>query len=457
MTLAARRGLPLSAQVLILVLASILLSQAMTIVAVLLAPPPRPAAYSLAEIAGALRGERVSTAKRNLLRHEASSLPDEFASPSPPWIAALSDRLADRLHAHPRDVRLHRRRPGGPPGLLDVSPPPRVPPPRPEPAPAAAPAGHPPFIAPDQVFGEFAAAWRQPDGRWLIVETEPQMDWLGRIAIWIGGGLLVMGPIGYWFARRITAPIRAFARAADQLGRDPQGPPLTLDGPAEVGVAARAFNAMQERIRRYVGDRVGMMGAISHDLRTPLTRIRFKIEKVAAPVRAGVLSDVEQMEQMIAAVLAFIRDQAEPGPRADLDLASLLAVAADDAAQTGGEVELGRDDPVIVNGDPVALQRLFGNLIDNALKYGRRARIDIWAEGDEAVATVVDEGPGLDPHELERVFAPFYRTEQARQGAAGGTGLGLAVARSIARAHGGEVVLSARSPGLAAEVRLPLA
>jgi signal transduction histidine kinase len=233
---------------------------------------------------------------------------------------------------------------------------------------------------------------------------------------------------------------------------------MALSGPAEVGAAAQAFNEMQARIKRYVEDRTAMVGAISHDLRTPLARIRFKLEKAEAGLKSSVDADVEQMEQMIASVLAFIREVSEGREREKIDLLSLLECVVDDAALVGGEAEMAEAKPVTVEADQLALQRMFANLLDNALKYGKTARLALFTEDKEAVVRIIDTGPGLPEGELERVFTPFYRAEAARTLDAGGVGLGLALARSTARAHGGDVVLwNNAGGGLTAEVRLPLA
>jgi len=161
------------------------------------------------------------------------------------------------------------------------------------------------------------------------------------------------------------------------------------------------------------------------------------------------------MESMISAVMSFVRDANEVRDRQRLDLLSVLEVVADDAAVLGGQARIETEAPLIVEADAVALKRLFANLVGNAIKYGREARIRLTREGDEAVTRVTDAGPGLAPAELERVFQPFYRAEAART-LEGGVGLGLAAARSIARAHGGDVTLANHGGGLTATVRLPL-
>jgi two-component system OmpR family sensor kinase len=257
----------------------------------------------------------------------------------------------------------------------------------------------------------------------------------------------------------LTAPIRAFAEAAERLGRDPQAPALTLEGPAEIGGAARAFNDMQERLRRYVEDRTTMIGAIAHDLRTPLTRLAFRLEAGAPEeLRAKAAGDIAEMEAMIAAALAFVRDAGRPAARELLELRSLLESIADDMAATGADVMVESGPAVVIHGDPVGLRRLFSNLIVNAVKYGGgRAWASIRQEGERAIVEVEDDGPGLPHVELDRVFEPFYRAERSRSRETGGIGLGLAVVRAVALAHGGEVSLENRHEGgLRARVILPL-
>jgi len=255
-----------------------------------------------------------------------------------------------------------------------------------------------------------------------------------------------------------VAPLGAFSAAAERLGRDPSGPLLALEGPAEIGRAAGAFNLMQQRLKRYIDDRTAMVGAISHDLRTPLARIRFRVERVSPNVRAGILGDVTQMEEMISAVLIFIRDASEPGARERVDLRSIVECAVDDAALVGGDAVLDPGAPTSVEVDPLGVQRVVTNLIENALKYGKSARVRVFTEGDESITEVADSGPGLAEDELERVFLPFYRAALARTLHKGGIGLGLAVSRSIARAHGGDVRLYKNGgEGLVAQLRLPLA
>jgi signal transduction histidine kinase len=179
------------------------------------------------------------------------------------------------------------------------------------------------------------------------------------------------------------------------------------------------------------------------------------MERAPQPLRDSVIADLAQMEQMIGGVLAFIRHEGEPRRRERLDLLSLIECVADDAALVGGDVEIVSGEPVTVDGDPVALQRLFANLVDNALKYGQAARIRVRRADDAAVVEIADQGPGLASDELERVFKPFYRADPSRNPDTGGVGLGLSIARSTARAHGGDVTLRSTVDGLVAMVSLP--
>jgi signal transduction histidine kinase len=306
----------------------------------------------------------------------------------------------------------------------------------------------------------FQVGVRQADGGWLVVKPRMPVGldaWEQRLVLWFVLSALAMAPGAWIFSRRLAAPIKAFADAAERLGRDPNAEPLKIEGPAEVGVAARAFNEMQGRLRRYVDDRTAMMGAIAHDLRTPLTRLRFRIESLPEDQRAKYASDLDQMEEMIAATLAFVRDASRPGERTPLELSSLVESLCDEMAETGRRTEVEPGEKVVLEGDPMALRRLVSNLLENAVKFGGLARARVFTDGANAVVEIDDDGPGIPPHDTEKVFEPFYRREPSRSRQTGGIGLGLAVVRSIARGHGGDVSLVNRvGGGLTARVQLPL-
>lgn len=310
------------------------------------------------------------------------------------------------------------------------------------------------------LINPFQVGVRQPDGRWVVVRTKAEFglnEWQQRVALWFALSALLMTPVAWMFARRLSRPIQVFAEAAERLGRDPKAPPLELKGPAEISVAARAFNEMQERLQRYVDDRTAMVGAIAHDLRTPLTRLRFRIEGLPEDQRAKYASDLDQMEEMIAATLAFVRDASKTGERTPLELSSLVESLCDEMAETGARTEVEPGDKVVLEGDPMALRRLVSNLLENAVKFGGQARARVFKDAGHAVVEIDDDGPGIPPADSEKVFEPFYRREPSRNRQTGGIGLGLAVVRTIARGHGGDVSLVNRSGGgLRARVVLPL-
>jgi signal transduction histidine kinase len=405
------------------------------------------------------------------------TLPDSLRGPAPP--APPLDPVADAVAREPT-----LKRPPPPQPLTATAPvvepvqaaphvalpAPRPPPPPPRPAPEpeatvgrplAAPAARslfglapPPFIE-----GEFVAALRVGPNQWVTLRPQPEAfpnSWQRRVLMWFALSLAVVAPLGWIFARRLAAPLAGFAAAAEQLGRDPASPVIVADGPAEIGRAARAFNAMQGRLSRYITDRTAMIGAISHDLRTPLARLRFRLERASPSLRREIAQDLDQMEAMITSVLAFMREDAEAGARQRVDLRSLLECVIDEAEVTGADVVLEPGEPAEVEVSVLGLQRVFANLVDNAVKYGDSARVALHVEGDETVVEIRDRGPGLDASELERVFTPFYRGVEARTSSKQGVGLGLSSARSIVRAHGGDIRLALPGEGLLVQVRLPL-
>jgi signal transduction histidine kinase len=286
----------------------------------------------------------------------------------------------------------------------------------------------------------------------------------------VGGGwsqgeiasALVMGVatiVFAWLASGwIVAPLAAFARAAETLGLDVAAPPLAENGPTEVRAAARAFNQMQTRIRSFVEDRLRMFAAISHDLRGPITRLKLRAEQLAVDsvIRDKMVADLDDMAAMVESSLAFARDEAREEKTEAIDVAAILASLCDDAADAGRRAEFAGEGRVVYRGRPVALKRMFGNLIDNALRYGDGVEVRVEHDASGLEIAVEDEGPGIPIERMEDVFRPFFRLETSRNKRTGGIGLGLATARSIARAHGGDIVLENRAErGLRARVVLP--
>lgn len=200
-----------------------------------------------------------------------------------------------------------------------------------------------------------------------------------------------------------------------------------------------------------------MVGAIAHDLRTPLTRLKFRIESAPEDLRRKMAKDIDEMEQMISAAMTFVRDASHAGARSPLEVSTLVESLCDEMVETGAQVTLTDRERVVLNGDAVALRRLFTNLLENAVKFGGGVEVRVLGQEGFAVIEILDDGPGIPDDERERVFEPFYRREPSRNRDTGGIGLGLAVVRSVARAHGGEVDLENRPEGgLKARVRLPL-
>jgi signal transduction histidine kinase len=312
---------------------------------------------------------------------------------------------------------------------------------------------------------ELILGLRLPDEHWLNlrIAVPPPRPWHSRtflaafILMTATAALLTL-----WAVRRLTAPVRDLAAAAERLGRDVNAPALPEDGPTEVASAARAFNTMAARIRRFVDDRTFLLTAIGHDLRTPITRLKLRAEWMEdEDQRRKMLADLDELESMVAATLAFGRDAAGNEPPAALDLAVLIRTVLDEAADARPAMadQLTYDGPthLVVQARTVALKRALANLVANALNYAGSAHVAlIPPRGGYVTVRVEDRGAGLPPGELDRVFEPFHRLETSRSRETGGSGLGLPIARNILRAHGGDITLSNRPEGgLAATVILP--
>lgn len=263
-----------------------------------------------------------------------------------------------------------------------------------------------------------------------------------------------------WLAVQLALrPLRRLAKAAENLGRDIEHPPLALDGPSEMRQAAEAFNAMQERIRAQVAERTQILAAISHDLKTPLTRMRLRLEPCAdEALRDRLLDDLRTMNALIEEGLDLAQSLDAREPPRRLDLASLLHSLCDDAADAGQDVACEAEGRALVIGRPGALRRVFSNLIDNAVKYGGRARVGLEVGEGGVRAVVRDMGPGIPEEHLADVLKPFYRLETSRSRETGGTGLGLAIAANLLAAQQGRLTLrNLPEGGLEAAVDLPAA
>jgi two-component system OmpR family sensor kinase len=429
-------GLPIFWQTLLLLLASLVVSQFAAVVLLLSFDPPRPDFNRLTDVAAALSGRSDHRGERMRERRLDTDFRPAAPRPEPDMIdePRFTAQLARRLDVSPGEVRLYfepdQRRNFPFARSRDR----RLVPLR---------RGEPIF------FNDVVAALRTDTG-WKVVRTPPPpliAPWQRRLILWFGVSALALLPFAWFFARRLSKPIQRFALAADRLGADPLAPPVPEEGPAELRLTAHALNRMQHRLAEYVRERTAMIGAIAHDLRTPLARIAFRIEGAPDPIREKVQGDIDQMRAMIAATIGFVRNSAKGTERSPLDLLPLLAALVDQERDMGHDVTLARKGTLMISGDPLALGRLFQNLIDNAIGYGSCAMIEAAAQDGQILVTIADRGPGLAEDLLDRMFQPFERGEPSRNRATGGIGLGLTIARSIAEDHGGTLTLANRAGG----------
>lgn len=500
---------PVFVQVAALAAAALVLSQAVTFGLVVLSPEPKPVGFSIDAASRALKGEPAETSDGRPLRRKITDEPVKRSERDAhdPVALAIAGSLAERLEVAPQKVRIsvdhgpRRRgpRPAGPPeGGERVR---RIPADvnfvfvRPD-----APGGtitsttingmevQPKrdgttrysmrraedggrvvvnassvqqfTIRADRLtFAPFTASVQQADGRWATVEPPHSLlsPWQQRVLLGLIISMLLLAPLVWWMARRLTRPIRVFAEAAERLGADPDAAPLKPSGPSEVRTAIHAFNDMQGSLRNHMRQRTQTVAAIAHDLRTPLTRLRFRAEQAPDAVRDRMAADIEEMDALIAQAMAFVRGETTPERREPLDLDALAADCVAGFAETGAAVTFESGGALPVLSDPAALRRALDNLIGNAVKYGGGARVKSFVADGAAVVTVEDDGPGLPDDELEAVFEPFHRGERSRNRETGGAGLGLTVARQAARVSGGDVTLANRPQGgLSARLHLPL-
>jgi signal transduction histidine kinase len=272
----------------------------------------------------------------------------------------------------------------------------------------------------------------------------PKTDFRPVLALF----MLSIAALAYLVARMTTSPLKKLAQAAKNLGNDINHPPLKLTGVSEIRQASAAFNAMQARIRQYIAQRTEMLAAITHDLQTPLTRLRLRLEKVSdCELQQRLIGDLSAMQEMVREGLDLARSTDTNETMQALDLDSLLDSVCADATDAGQEVVLVGRSAMRAFGRPMGLRRCLVNLIDNAVKYGHNARVTVDRTKGAARIRIRDSGPGIDAAELARVFEPFYRVESSRSRESGGTGLGLTIARNIAEQHGGTIALANHPEG----------
>ena len=301
---------------------------------------------------------------------------------------------------------------------------------------------------------------RLHDGRWLNAAYKPDMPslWTRNSAAFLGILVLVIGGVIVLVVRTETRPMQRLAQAAEALGRGEHLPPLDEHGPREIRLAVEAFNLMGARLGNFVQDRTRMLAAMSHDLRTPLTTLRLRAEMIDEPeVREKLIETIEEMHRITEASLSFAREEDNTEETQKTDLSALVQDLCKEANAMGKDARMESEtSPIHARVRPAAMRRAVRNLIDNAVRYGERARLSIETDAKEARIIIADNGPGISEAQLEDVFAPFVRLENSRNTETGGAGLGLAIARTIARSHGGDVVLrNEESGGLCAILSLP--
>ncbi|MFT3964992.1 MAG: ATP-binding protein [Sphingobium sp.] len=302
------------------------------------------------------------------------------------------------------------------------------------------------------------------DKRWIVATSRVRENGapLARLVIW--QTLLIYAAVLLpllWFGRRLSAPLGNLTTSARDYTPHAAHAPLSERGPEDVRELTRAFNDMQTRIGAMLAEKDHMLGAIGHDLRTPLASLRVRVESVEdAEEREQMTATIEDMHQMLEDILALARAGSDRQPPQRVDLTALAEAVTEDFEAMGHDSRFAESERAIVNIHAPAIKRAVRNLVDNAIKYGQAARVSVRTENGHALLRVEDEGPGIDPARIPEMLEPFTRLEQSRNRETGGSGLGLALVRAVMRAEGGDLSLSNRTDGrsgLVAEIRLRLA
>jgi signal transduction histidine kinase len=272
----------------------------------------------------------------------------------------------------------------------------------------------------------------------------------------LGIAALALTLVAMFIARWIARPLKEIAHAAERVGLGEEVAPVRECGPDDLRCMAAAFNRMQTRLRRFIEDRTRMLAAVGHDLRTPITSLRLRAEFVRdEDTRKKLIDTLDEMQSMTEATLAFARDDAAREETRNVELSALMESLCADLGDLGWDVKFNNGDKIPYRCRPDSLRRAARNLIENAVRYGERARVTIAAKGDSIELTIEDDGKGIPDAEKERVFQPFVRLEESRNSATGGVGLGLSIARGIVRSHGGDIALRNERHGLHAVITLP--
>jgi signal transduction histidine kinase len=287
-------------------------------------------------------------------------------------------------------------------------------------------------------------------GQWLNVLLTPRPFGANALPLLIQfATMAAISAIGIILVlARLTQPLKELAKAAAALGRGEATGKLDEKGPREVIETIRAFNDMQERLSRFVLDRTKMLAALGHDLRTPITSLKLRAEFIEDDeVRQKMLETLDDLAEMAEATLSFAREEAAQEKTRLVDVGALVSTVCADLADAGLPVECDELGSFTLRCRPVGLKRAFRNVVENAVAYGRRARVSVEHRREDVAVIIDDDGPGIADCDMERVFSPFVRLENSRNTETGGVGLGLAIARSIIRSHGGDIGLRNRPEG----------
>ncbi len=440
----ALRRLPILPQTLLLVVFTLVASLMVNFLLISALPMPRLAFYAMSDVAEALADRPLAQRAKRIDPLLEMSIADAPPLGDADMVsnASLSARLAALLGVPVERVRLsYKQDQSNWPFRYRENE-----------------AGVPIRLGEAQFYNTVVAAVQRDDGQWRVLRspkrpviTRFQMRTLTAFVL----SVLVVLPFAFVFARQLTKPIRRFADAAEAVGADYEAPAVPIEGSIELRQAAEALNKMQTRLAETMAERTAMIGAIAHDLRTPLTRIAFRIEAAPEPVRLAVQADIAQMRGMVEASIGYIRQGHDIGERRPLDLLAMAERLVADYAAMGQPVSVSGGEAWTL-GNAVAIERVLQNIIDNAISYAGSADVRVRAEAGQVFLTVLDRGPGLKEAQLDEVFKPFNRGEPSRNRTTGGLGLGLAIARLIVSAHGGELTARNRDGGgLMLEARLP--
>ena len=379
---------------------------------------------------------------------EPATAPAQVTPPSPGFESELRRLLVESFAEDP--VEWMSVRTGPPPMESRVidRPPESMP----------APPGGRPGPRGDRALGLLTVALKLPNNRYATAETPivqpvrgiPTEAWASVALLFIVTALFCM-----WAVRLAVQPVRMLADAAERLSRNIDEPPLSEKGAQELRAATRAFNRMQDRLKRHVNSRALAFAAMSHDIRTPLTRMRLRLETLGPEAKERIGEDLDEIESIARSVLEISRGLSAEEPISAVDLDALVLRLAADYAAMGSHVAVSGHAGVIP-ARPASLKRAIGNLADNALKYGREVAIEMGETRTHATLAVCDRGPGIPDADLPKVTTPFYRVESSRNRETGGAGLGLAIAKDIVEGQGGELAIANRpGGGLVATIRLP--